>query len=201
MKRFILSAIILIIIINVNAQSLTDIDGNKYKATLIGKQLWMAQNLAATKASDGSEIKSYPYLGVDDSVKFYGRIYSWENALNACPQGWHLPSDTEWLEMIKYLGGPLKAGGKLKEADTTHWKAPNTGATNESGFSALPGGYRSARGQYINFKKNYAYFWSSTETDSLKAIGYYLTNEGPIIYRNYNTFSKDQGFAIRCIKD
>lgn len=201
MKKLVLAFLSLIAFFTMKAQTVTDIDGNEYPAVVIGQQTWMAKNLAVTKAPDGTPITSYPYLGVEDSVKTFGRIYDWENARKACPSGWHLPSDDEWLVMIKYLGGPLKAGGKMKEKGMAHWKDPNNGATNESGFNALPGGYRTARGKYINFKNNLAYFWTSTSFDDLNAWGYYLTYGEPIIYRYSASFTKDMGFGVRCIKD
>jgi uncharacterized protein (TIGR02145 family) len=197
MSLFILSTLFLATF----AQTVKDIDGNTYPTVKIGAQTWMAANLASTKAPDGSTITSYPYLGMEDSVKYYGRIYDWNNALKACPAGWHLPGDEEWLVLIKYLGGPMTAGGKIKETGTTHWKEPNKGATNESGFTALPGGYRTERGKYINFKKNLAYFWSSTAADDINAWGYYITYGEPIIYRYSMSFTKEMGFAVRCVKD
>ena len=201
MKKLLLFSLFYALIMALNAQTVTDIDGNTYPTVVIGKQTWMAKNLAVTKAPDGTPVNSLPYLGVEDSVKTYGRIYDWENARKACPSGWHLPSDDEWLEMIRFLGGPLVAGGKMKEKGITHWKDPNNGATNESGLTVLPGGYHTARGKYINFKNNFAYFWTSTSFDDANAWGYYLTYGEPIIYRYSASFTKDMGFAVRCIKD
>jgi uncharacterized protein (TIGR02145 family) len=201
MKKLLTCLLSTFLFISMNAQVVMDIDGNTYKTVKIGEQTWMAENLAATKAPDGSEIVSFPYLGVDDSVKIYGRIYDWANARKACPSGWHLPSDEEWLAMIKYLGGPLEAGGKMKETGTTHWKDPNNAASNESGFSAIPGGFKTAEGAYIDFKRNVAYFWSSSSMDDLRAIGYYVNNSEAIIYRNYKSLTKDRAIAVRCVKD
>ena len=201
MNRLILLFLFSSLMSSIHAQTVSDVDGNIYPTVNIGTQTWMARNLASTKAPDGTAIVCYPYLSVEDSVKIYGRIYDWENAKKACPAGWHLPSDEEWLQMIRYLGGPLQAGGKMKEAGLSHWKDPNKGATNESGFTALPGGYRTAKGKYINFKNNLAYFWTSTAADDVNAWGYYLTYGEPIIYRYSMSFTKDMGFAVRCVKD
>jgi uncharacterized protein (TIGR02145 family) len=183
------------------AQTVTDKDGNSYPTVQIGPQTWMAKNLATTKAADGTALESWPYLGMEDSVAVYGRLYDWDNARKACPTGWHLPSDTEWTDLIHYLSGAMQAGGKIKETGTAHWKAPNKGATNETGFTALPGGYRTGRGKYVNFKHNLAYFWSSTENDATTAWGYYITYGEPVIYRYSMTFTKDMGFYVRCVKD
>jgi len=154
MKILATSLISILFIVSLNAQTVTDIDGNSYPVVKIGNQAWMAKNLAVTKAPDGTAITSFPYLGVEDSVKTYGRMYDWENARKACPSGWHLPGDEEWTVLVDFLGGPMVAGGKIKETGTKHWKEPNKGATNETGFTALPNGYRTARGKYINFKNN-----------------------------------------------
>jgi uncharacterized protein (TIGR02145 family) len=201
MKILATSLISILFIVSLNAQTVTDIDGNSYPVVKIGNQAWMAKNLAVTKAPDGTAITSFPYLGVEDSVKTYGRMYDWENARKACPSGWHLPGDEEWTVLVDFLGGPMVAGGKIKETGTKHWKEPNKGATNETGFTALPNGYRTARGKYINFKNNLAYFWSSTAADEVNAWGYYITYGEPIIYRYSYSFSKDMGFAVRCVKD
>ena len=89
----------------------------------------MAENLNYKSGSDFA-----------DKPEVYGRLYSWEVAQRVCPTGWHLPTDAEWTTLTDYLGGKNVAGGKLKETGTEHWFSPNTGATNESGFTALPGG-------------------------------------------------------------
>ena len=201
MKHYLSILFIALFSFSTYAQIVVDINGNKYPTVKIGEKTWMAKNLAVTKAPDGTELISYPYLGIEDSVKTFGRIYDWENARKACPIGWHLPSDDEFLQMIKFLGGPMVAGGKMKEAGTTHWKDPNKGATNESGLTVLPVGYRTAKGKYVNFKKNLAYFWTSTPVDDDLAWGYYLTYGEPIIYRYSASFTKDMGFSVRCIKD
>jgi len=115
-----------------------------------------------------------------------------------CPAGWHLPSDAEWTELTDYLGGTTGAGGKLKETGTTHWNSPNTGATNETGFTALPGGYRYDFGTfyYIGF---YGYWWSASEFNATSAwyrgMGYSNSNVG----RDY--YYKELGFSVRCLRD
>ena len=95
------------------------------------------------------------------------------------------------------------AGGKIKDTGTTHWRDPNKGATNETGFTALPVGYRTRNGKYMNFKNNLAYFWSSSEStdDPTTAWGYYITYGEPIIYKYSYSFTKDMSMSVRCIKD
>ncbi|HDQ16059.1 MAG TPA: hypothetical protein ENN45_03275 [Bacteroidetes bacterium] len=119
-----------------------------------------------------------------------------KRSTGACPIGWHLPSDAEWTQLTDYLGGANVAGGKLKA--TTHWDSPNTGATNESGFTALPGGLRYTNGTfyYIGVTSRW---WSFTEDDTDIAffmfIDYY---SGNAIRGDYN---KALGISVRCVKD
>jgi len=133
-----------------------DIEGNTYKTIKIGTQVWMAENLRVTKLNDGKAIQqitsigSWPYDSTrcycwyNNEIKYkntYGALYNWHilDTGNICPEGWHVPKDTEWTILTDFLGGDVVAGGKMKEADTTHWLNPNIDATNESGFTALPG--------------------------------------------------------------
>src|SRR5690606_15049986 len=113
----------------------------------------------------------------------YGVLYNWTAVMagsasstanpsgvqGVCPTGWHLPSDAEWTELSDSLGGSSVAGGKLKETGTTHWFSPNTGATNETGFTALPGGYRFNPGEF-KYIKNFGYWWSATEDNTASAL-------------------------------
>ena len=116
-----------------------------------------------------------------------------------CPDGWHLPSDAEWTVLTDYLGGESLAGGKLKEAGTTHWWSPNTGATNSSGFTALPGGGRANTGGFYPTCKS-ALFWSATEYDSSDAWDRYLSYNYSAVYRT-KLYDKSHGFSVRCVKD
>ncbi|MFO8130223.1 MAG: FISUMP domain-containing protein, partial [Bacteroidales bacterium] len=140
----------------------------------------------------------------------YGRLYSWEAAMNACPQGWHLPSDAEWKilegtvdsqygvgdpEWDDTVGRSLDAGKKLKF--TSGWYNGGNG-TDDYGFSALPGGYRLYNGSFDNMG-HYAYFWSSTETAALRAWYRILHSDTDAVGRyDYN---EDYGFSVRCLRD
>ena len=153
----------------------------------------------------------------------YGALYTWAAAMNGsgssdanpsgvqgvCPSGWHLPSDAEWKELEMYLGMSqaeadgtgyrgTDEGSKLKETGTAHWNSPNTGATNESGFTALPGGYHDNNGTFY-FIGDYGYFWSTAEFSAshawLRGLGY---NHSPV-GRSYGT--KQSGFSVRCVKN
>ncbi len=182
-----------------------DIDLNYYKVVTIGTQTWMAENLNFVTA-DGS----WCYDGKDSNCNTYGRLYNWETAKKVCPDDWHLPTDEEWKELERHLGMSVKEsekkayqgtgkGGKLKETGLTHWMAPNEGSTNESGFSALPGGCRAYLGGYYNVG-NYAHFWSSTENSSNYAWNRLLSYSKSEVNRS-NYFNKEIGFSVRCVRD
>lgn len=187
-------------------------DGNVYKIVTIGNQLWMAENLKYlpevfdhfTASETTPYYYVYGYSGTNvieakatANYGTYGVLYNWEAANTACPVGWNLPGDAEWIELSDYLGGESIAGGKLKEAGTTHWVTPNTGATNETGFTALPAGLRAING-FGNIG-NYGYWWSSNEYSSthawIQSIGY-----DQAIFGSYY-FMKELGFSVRCVRD
>jgi uncharacterized protein (TIGR02145 family) len=115
-----------------------------------------------------------------------------------CPTGWHLPSDAEWTELTDYLGGTSVAGGKLKETGTTHWTSPNTGATNETGFTALPGGYRNDGGPFLYIGSN-GYWWSATELLATNAWFRNMSDSNSSVYRGNN--GRELGFSVRCVRD
>jgi len=168
-------------------------DGKKYKIVKIGNQIWMAQNLAY-KAQSGC----WAYDDDESNIAKYGYLYSWETAKTACPAGWHIPSDAEWTQLITFLGGATVSADKLKETGTSHWFSPNTGATNESKFFAIPGGYRDYEGVYDGIGSS-CYWWSSTE-NNIKTAWYRSVSYYPSGVRR-NTFNKTSGFSIRCVKD
>ena len=198
------------------AQTLQDIDGNVYKTVTIGKQIWMAENLKTTKFNDGTSIPlvrensawkdmnspSFCWYNNDATTNKnnYGALYNWYtvNTNKLCPSGWHVPSDAEWTTLRTYLGGDSVAGGKLKETGTTHWKSPNTGATNASGFTALPSGRRTNLGSFGD-DGYYGNWWSATEVDSTNAWYYFLNFPSSIIYRG--VYFKTDGLSVRCLKD
>ena len=168
-------------------------DAKVYKTVKIGDQLWMSENLAY-KSNNGC----WAYDDIEGYVKTYGYLYSWETAKNVCPDGWHLPSDSEFEELSNYLGGPDAAGGKLKEAGTSHWNSPNAGATNSSGFSALSSG-RTGDNEMKVYLGLITYFWSSDDYDDDMAAGRALYSAKGEFSR-YGLNKKD-GFSVRCIRD
>jgi uncharacterized protein (TIGR02145 family) len=204
-----------------------DIDGNIYRAVTIGTQVWMAENLKVTHYRNGDAIPNVTdnaaweslttgaYCEYDNdlnNVATYGRLYNWyavNDSRNIAPEGWHVPTDAEWKQLEMYLGMSqteadavdwrgTDEGGKLKESGTIHWLNPNTGATNESGFSALPGGWRYYYATYYGIGSN-AGFWSSTESSSSSAWFRYLSSASSGVNRGY--YDKQIGFSVRCVKD
>jgi len=193
-----------------------DKDGNRYHAIAIGKQVWLAENLKATHYRNGDPIPEVldanswrkltkgafcNYDNENSNAVVYGRLYNWHavtDSRNICPPGWHVPTDADWQQLINYLGGEPVAGGKMKESAPGHWLIPNTGATNVSGFTALPGGYRSSKGVY-HILDTYTFYWTSTSYSDQVAWSWFLQNNsaGATRIENLKTF----GFSVRCVKD
>ncbi|MGD9329023.1 MAG: fibrobacter succinogenes major paralogous domain-containing protein [Cyclobacteriaceae bacterium] len=169
-------------------------DGKIYNSIKIGDQLWMAENLNYD-AGNGS----YVYDNIESNAEIYGRLYDWEVALDACPDCWHLPSEEEWEELFDFLGGMGVAGGKMKNNDTTYWENPNLGATNSSGFSALPGGLRCIEGCTYFGLGFWGTYWSSTEIDNETAWRFTLHYSSEQI--EVMGGDKNVAKSVRCIRD
>jgi len=196
------------------SDKITDKDGNVYTSVTIGTQTWMVENLKTTKYNDGSSIPNVTdgeawgslttpgYCWYDNDITNktpYGALYNWYavNTGKLCPTGWHVPSDAEWTTLTTFLGGEGVAGGKLKETGTTHWNSPNTGATNETGFTALPGGDRIYNGSLFHDIGELGYWWSATQ---YMGAGYiYMYYEDTEFY-SYS-ITQEYGFSVRCLKD
>ena len=199
--------------------TVTDIDGNVYKTITIGTQTWMAENLKTTKyrngdpipnvtdgvAWEGLVIGAYCWYANDAATykAVYGALYNWYAVADSrilAPTGWHMPIDTEWATLIDFLGGGSIAGGKMKEEGMAHWLAPNTGATNESGFTALPGGSRGFSGAFsaINYGGCW-WSWFSPEYQATTAGTRYISSDYSGAYIGGS--GKFIGFSVRCIKD
>jgi uncharacterized protein (TIGR02145 family) len=188
--------------------------GKNYQTVQIGTQCWFKENLNIGARINGSQnqtnngiIEKYCYDDNESNCNVYGGLYQWDElmqyvttqgAKGLCPDGWHIPTDAEWTTLTNYLGGEAVAGGKMKEAGYTHWAPPNTGATNSSGFTALPGGLRGNDGSFYNLSY-LAYFWSSSQNDATYAWHRYLYYSNESVYRNY--FNKAHGFSCRCLQD
>ncbi len=202
--------------------TLSDLDGNVYKTVVIGDQVWMAENLKTTKMNDGTEIP----LVEEDSVWFnlsltetpgfcwylndeatygatYGPLYNWYAVETGklCPEGWHVPSDAEWNQLTTYLGGEKDAGGKLKETGTAHWESPNASATNETGFTALPAGWREPWG-YYDYLGLMGSWWSTDWTsNTYNKFGWIrlVSFENGEAFRD--GFAQNIGISVRCLQD
>jgi len=198
-----------------------------YKTVKIGNQLWMAENLRATHYQNGDPIPNISnlaqwdtlmsgamcnYNNISNNSIIYGYLYNWYAVIdnrNIAPEGWHIPSRGEWKELEMFLGMSqiesdngiyrgTNEGGKLKESGTVHWNRPNISATNTSGFSALPGGFRNYSGFFDGIGR-YAYFWTSSEVGSGNVKAQYLINSGSGI--GSVSINKRNGYSVRCIKD
>jgi uncharacterized protein (TIGR02145 family) len=203
--------------ITFNFVGCTDRDNNNYSIVQIGTQIWTAENLKTTKYNDGTAIPHVPdsleWLGLSTSgyswyrnneatYKItYGALYNFYAASSGklCPTGWRVSTDADWTTLNTFLGGTNVAGGKLKESGKTHWASPNTGASNESGFTGLPGGWR---GSTSKFQEMFVCgeFWTSTPNPyDTGGYSYYLDYWYKAIYgENVN---KKVGFSIRCVKE
>lgn len=185
---------------------ITDFDGNIYRTIKIGTQSWMQENLKSVHYSDGSFI-SEAYINSNDSITdLYGRFYTWKAAMNnssaesfqgACPDGYHVPSEADWNTLTDHLGGADYAAGKLKETGTSYWKSPNTGATNQSGFTALPGGFYAGDGLTFSIG-DAANIWTSKKSNSNALIKIIENNSDKVIS---HAEPVTNAFSVRCIKN
>ena len=192
-----------------------DTDGNLYHTVIIGDQEWVAENLRVMHYRNGDSIPNvtgvaewdalttgaYCWYNNDEATykDLYGALYNWfavDDSRNLCPSGWHVPSDAEWATLTTFLGGENIAGGKMKSAAL--WDSPNIGATNTSGFSGRPGGYRLSNSSFINIGI-YSYWWTSTEKSKDPAWHRFLLSGTARIHRFAD--SKGAGFSVRCLKD
>lgn len=198
------------------ANTVTDIDGNIYNTVTIGTQVWMKENLKTIHYRNGDAIAtglsntdwtittSGAYAIYDNDAinnTTYGKLYNWYavvDSRNIAPTGWHIPSETEWVVLFNFLGGKTIAGAALK--DTAVWESPNTGATNSSGFTALPGGIRLYNDGSFTEVGITGDFWSSTVSDDNEVWGQNLSYAS-IYFGQVGASKKNYGYSVRCIKD
>lgn len=206
----------------------TDYDNNTYKVVKIGEQYWMAENLGTTHYADGTPLVDgtgagnitgdyttkyyFAYNDDENNVDIYGRLYTWAAVMNgaassnsnpsgvqgACPDNWHVSGKAEWDELVGHLGGAEIVGGMLKESTYDYWFYPNTAASNESGFSALPAGNRSYS-TYNNlgyFTSYWCSFESSNNTSYRYSLGYNVANVEELEFS-----LKLVGSSVRCVRD
>ncbi len=201
---------------NASVGSVTDIDGNSYQTIRIGNQEWLAENLRVTKYNDTTAIdqitNSTIWSGLDNGAWCwynnsssydipYGKLYNWYAVSTAklCPTNWHVPTDAEWTTLSDYLGGELKAIGKMKETGLAHWISPNIGATNERGFTGLPGGERNFNGLSTAIG-SHGYWWSSSEFSGSEAWFRSLNHMNNLIFNVFSgAIDKKEGLSVRCL--
>lgn len=186
-------------------------DGNVYKTVTIGTQTWMAENLrylpSVVDPNTGSNVTPYYYVygyngtsvteaKAAGNYSTYGVLYNWPAAMSACPVGWHLPSYEEWEQLILNIGSP--EGGKLKETGTTHWDNPNTGATNTTGFTAIPGGRRDYGGPFGHIGR-WGYWWCANDLYGDDAWYVEMSYNNSAVEGDY--YKKEVGYSVRCVKD
>lgn len=190
--------------------AVVDIDKNVYDTIRIGLQTWMKQNLRTTSYQNGEPISTTQdntewyysttgmFLDKDSRPEIWGKVYNEyaiKDARKLCPVGWHLPQDKEWKILLDYLGGSIGAGGKLKTGDG--WEYPNTGATNSSGFSAVPAQYADQFGTFAGgiFR---TYFWAPGTPYLYKLVLSYGNSNADL---QYQSDSSGIGYSVRCVKD
>jgi len=198
------------------AQTVTDYDGNVYDTVMIGTRVWLKENLKVTHYNSGvliPNVKDNSAWGAlltgarcyynNDSLAYdsiYGALYNWyaiNNSDNICPAGWHASTDADWIEAENYFGGIYIAGGKMKEAGFLHWKSPNTGADNSSGFTGLPGGFRNLSNTFQAIHEN-GLWWRYT-AGATTAKGCYMwymfagVESDPV--------PKYLALSVRCVKN
>lgn len=198
---------------NGQQNTVEDVDGNTYKTVIIGNQLWFAENLRTTKYNNGTEIPlvkdnaTWQELGTPaycwydndqtNNGSKYGALYNWHtvNTGKLCPVGWHVPSEEEWILLTDYVGGASIAGTKLKA--TSGWNSSGNG-TDEYGFSALPGSYRSGNFGTFSPLDYYGYWWSTAEDDASFALRWHMGYDSDNVKHSYG--SKSHGLSVRCVK-
>nr|WP_255494211.1 fibrobacter succinogenes major paralogous domain-containing protein [Hufsiella ginkgonis] len=199
------------------ANTVSDVDGNTYRTVRIGNQLWMAENLRVTHYRDGSAILQLPaneawrkaedgawcdYFNERENGKTYGHLYNWlavNDVRGIAPAGWRVPSQEDIAELITYLKGDTIAASGLKEAGAAHWIDAGSNASGDSGFDALPGGYRSGIDGSFHTLKSNGYWWAATRSFELFAWS-------PRIFGSFADVDRDKsyytyGFSVRCIKE
>lgn len=204
---------------NLTYGSVTDIEGNTYATIIIGTQEWMAENLRTSKYCNGDSILNvtsasqwgiltngaWAHFENDSQYELpYGKLYNWfavADSRNVCPCGWHVPSHAEWTILTDYLGGFNVAGGKMKSISMEYWQDPNSSATNESGFSGLPGGGRFQGNGAFGGLGEYGYWWSTTEQFPDAADVWARGLNFDFSYVNQVPIGKNNGFSIRCVRD
>ncbi len=197
---------------------------HNFPSVKIGNQRWMSQNLNVSHYRNGDPIpeikdpalwgeagggKCCTYRNDSSLDSAYGKLYNWyavSDSRQLCPLGWHIPSDSEWSSLSQALGGANCSGAEIKEAGFSHWSAPNTGGSGNSGFRALPSGGREPDGSFVS-RGYYAYFWNNNQNDSSSNCSFdegcarecTLSYKGSFLLQS--STSKKRGMSVRCLQD
>jgi uncharacterized protein (TIGR02145 family) len=208
-----------------NYGSVTDQNGNTYATIVIGAQEWMAENLRSTTYANGESIPNVTestawaqlttgaWAHSENNSSFespYGKLYNWyavADPRNVCPTGWHVPTEAEWSTLVNYLDPnngndgeySLVAGGMMKSTGTQYWNSPNTGATNESGFSGLSGGLRDNTG-FFSGPGQYNGNWWTSSPDGIPYAWFRSLDHSTTTILRIN-MDKRYGFSVRCLRD
>ena len=204
-----------------SSSDFVEYSGHSYAVITIGNQCWFAENCRylpeVSPSSEGGDSGPYYYVygyeGSDlgeakstSNYETYGVLYNWPAVMtdSICPSGWHVPSDDEFTQLTDYLGGENGAGGKMKEAGFDHWNSPNTGATNSSGWTGLPGGSRfDGGGGFFWTAGDEGLWWSSSADpwETSTAHARILLNNSEDITDPTDTYEKNKGYSVRCVRD
>lgn len=194
-----------------------DIDGNGYDTVRIGTQTWLVQNLRVSRFSNEDSIPSgytsselshlqspavMVYENDSSYSNIYGFLYNWyavADTRSLAPEGWHIPSNDEWEELSAFLGGDSLAGGMLKDVGVDLWYPPNTGATNETGFTGLPGGWFSGFGGFYGSVRSWGTFYSNTPHNYADSYAWGLRSNSSAL--SHGIYYKQAGRSVRCIKN
>ena len=195
--------------------SVSDIDGNSYRTVTIGGRTWMAENLRVSRYRNGEripevrDVKSWStgksgawsnYEHREENGRKYGRLYNWHavnDARGLAPAGWHVASEREWSELVETVGGAQHAGAALKAPGG--WNGQSAAGAESSGFDALPSGARRDTDGGFVLLGEFARFWTSTETDGARAFGQAMEHYDGAV--RSGEVKKENGFAVRCVKD
>jgi uncharacterized protein (TIGR02145 family) len=216
MKSFLLLLSILFVVITHSQEIITDVSGNTYKTVKIGSQIWMAENFNVTSFRNGDPIQkvsnyeewldannkekpAWCFYGFDENNALYGKLYNWfavNDSRGLAPKGWHIPSDTEWTNIINYFGDSEKASYVLKS--TNGWYnivGKDCSGNNNSGLNIIPSGALYADGNFVSLREE-AYFWSSTQEDDVTAWYFYLNDKTSRAWNFHYAH-----LSLRCVKD
>lgn len=203
---------------NTPISTVTDIDGNTYDLITICNQTWTKTNLNVSKYRNGDiipQVSDYTqwqslttgawcyYANLSSNGITYGKLYNWyavNDSRGIAPVGFHIPTETEWDTMLLCLGDTGVAGGKMKETGTTHWSSPNTGATNSSGFTGIPGGKLNPSNGFYTIGNN-ATWWSTTSSSTSPSYAFTCGLQFDFEFAIRNINPKNYGYSVRCIKD